>query len=333
MNPDLLAHPAINLVLFLGSSFLMIWALERLENRGLAGTVLGTSVMPYCSGLSNLMFALALANKSGSKGGLVLENCLVNNITNLTLLLGLPTLIWGMELIPSANKGKGKAKPKAAKGPAEQHRLNRLSLLLTLFAALFFTGALWVSGKNGKIDYTEGMMLIGIFLFWQMFQIFDVLKYNVQSKTKVGMGMWFEIVLVIIGGYIMFNSIDSLIDTLLNLGSGFIGEGGLGWLSGWIMVLPNAMLAIYYSMRKRSDIAYSSQVGDGHICIPLCIGLYAIFKPIKVHEPFMMSVYLLMGVCVVHILMVLTLGRLPKWLGALLVISYGYFLYEGLVNL
>jgi cation:H+ antiporter len=313
----------------------MIWALEQLEKRGLAGTVLGTSVMPYCSGLSNLMFAYALTSKSGSKGGLVLENCLVNNITNLTLLLGLPTLIWGMELIPSTTKkqGKGKSKPKATKGPAEQHRLNRLSLLLTLFAALFFTAALFVSGKDGKIDQTEGMNLIGIFLFWQMFQVFDVLKYNVHSKTKVGIGMWLEIALVILGGYIMFNSIDSLIDTLLNLGSGFIGEGGLGWLSGWIMVLPNAMLAIYYSIRKRSDIAYSSQVGDGHICIPLCIGLYAIYKPIKVHEPFIMSVYLLMGVCVVHILMVMFLGRLPKWLGGLLVLGYGYFLYEGLVNL
>ena len=313
----------------------MIWSLDRLEKRGLAGTVLGTSVMPYCSGLSNLMFALALANKGGAKGELVLENCLVNNITNLTLLLGIPTLIWGMELIPSqkSSSGKRKAKSKTGKGPAEEHRLNRLSLLLTLFAALFFTAALWVTGKNGKIDPSEGMTLIGLFLFWQLFQIFDVLKYNVQSKTKVGMGMWLEVLFVLIGGYIMFNSIDTLIDLLLNLGSGFIGEGGLGWLSGWIMVLPNAMLAIYYSIKKRSDIAYSSQVGDGHICIPLCIGLYAIFNPIKVHEPFLMSVFLLMGVCAVHILIVLLMGRLPKWLGGALVLSYGYFLFKGLVNI
>ena len=147
------------------------------------------------------------------------------------------------------------------------------------------------------------------------------------------MGMWLEVLFVLIGGYIMFNSIDTLIDLLLNLGSGFIGEGGLGWLSGWIMVLPNAMLAIYYSIKRRSDIAYSSQVGDGHICIPLCIGLYAIFNPIKVHEPFLMSVFLLMGVCAVHILIVLLMGRLPKWLGGALVVSYGYFLFEGLVNL
>lgn len=317
------------MVLFVASSFLMLWSLERLEKRGLAGTVLGTSIMPYCSGLSNLIFAYMLISKRGSKGTLVLENCLVNNITNLTLLLGIPTLIWGMELIPSKNKG-GKAK--AAKGPIEQHRLNRLSLLLTLFAALFFTAALWIAGKNGKIDQNEGFMLIGIFLFWQMFQIFDVLKYNVQSKTKVGLGMWIEIAFVMVGGYIMFKSIDALIDLLLSLGTGFIGEGGLGWLSGWIMVLPNAMLALYYSMRGRSDIAYSSQVGDGHICIPLCIGLYASFKSITIHESFLISVYLLMGICVVHILTVLFLGRLPRWLGLGLVLSYGYFLYNGLVN-
>lgn len=311
----------------------MIWSLDRLEKRGLAGTVLGTSIMPYCSGLSNLMFAFALASKRGSKGGLVLENCLVNNITNLTLILGIPTLIWGMELIPSKKAAKNpKAKPKANKGQTEQHRLNRLSLLLTLFAALFFTGALWVTGKNGKIDQSEGMILIGMFLFWQLFQIFDVLKYNVQSKTKVGFGMWFEIAFVIIGGYFMFNSIDVLIDFLLGLGSGFVGEGGLGWISGWVMVIPNAMLAVYYSMRSRSDIAYSSQVGDGHICIPLCIGLYAIYKPISVTDDFLLSTYLLMAVSGVHILVVMFLGRLPKWLGIFFILSYAYFLYEGLVN-
>jgi cation:H+ antiporter len=62
----------------------------------------------------------------------------------------------------------------------------------------------------------------------------------------------------------------------------FINAGNLGWLSGWLMVVPNALLAFFYAARRRADIAYASQVGDGHICIPLCLGLSAVLGPLTV---------------------------------------------------
>ncbi len=41
---------------FLLASCLMIWRLEALLNRGLEGTALGTLIVPYASGLGNLVF-------------------------------------------------------------------------------------------------------------------------------------------------------------------------------------------------------------------------------------------------------------------------------------
>ena len=90
--------PWLFLLLFLAASFLMIWRLEALNATGLDGTVLGTLVMPYCSGIGNLIFAFVMAKKKDS-GGDVLTNCLVNNVTNLTLLIGLPTILWGQEAL------------------------------------------------------------------------------------------------------------------------------------------------------------------------------------------------------------------------------------------
>jgi len=50
----------------------------------------------------------------------------------------------------------------------------------------------------------------------------------------------------------------------------------LGWLSGWLMVLPMRCSRIYLGMETPlADIVYSSQVGDGHICIPLGLGICA----------------------------------------------------------
>ena len=42
--------PWLFLALFLVASFLMIWRLEAMSAGGFEGTVLGTLVMPYCSG-------------------------------------------------------------------------------------------------------------------------------------------------------------------------------------------------------------------------------------------------------------------------------------------
>ncbi len=135
--------------LFIASSFLMIWRLEAMGKSGFEGTVLGTLVMPYCSGMGNIIFAFVLGAKHGP-GEEVLTNALVNNVTNLTLLIGLPAAIWGMSLLPASSKAKPSKKKK--RDAAQQHQVNRLSLLLTLTAALFFTGAVWALARDGQLD-------------------------------------------------------------------------------------------------------------------------------------------------------------------------------------
>ena len=60
------------------------------------------------------------------------------------------------------------------------------------------------------------------------------------------------------------------------------------------MVLPNGLLAFYYARRGNPEVVYTSQVGDGHICIPLCIGIYALYRPIQVPPFFQTGVVILL---------------------------------------
>src|SRR5204863_6362008 len=93
----------------------MVWRLEALLDHGLEGTALGTLVMPYCSGLGNLLFVAIVVGRHGPAQD-VLTNCLVNNVTNLTLVLGLPALIWGLSLgaATKASRGGARKKPSGA---------------------------------------------------------------------------------------------------------------------------------------------------------------------------------------------------------------------------
>ena len=317
------AAPLLCLTLFLAGSFLMVWRLESLSASGLEGTVLGTLVMPYCSGLGNLIFAYVLG-KSGGDSREVMTNCLVNNVTNMTLLIGLPAMIWGLSLAP-----KKKLTGKKGKAGEETQRVNRLSLLLTMIAVLFFAGATWALGRDGQIEFADGLVLVGLFLFWQTFHVFDVLKSRTPQKRPFGLSLPLDLALLLVGAYAVYVSTNWLVDWVQSLHTGFISAKHLGWLSGWLMVLPNALLALYYGAKRRAEVVYTSQVGDGHICIPLCIGVFALWRPIPMPHFFDLGVLFLVGAVILHFAAVAAFGRLPRLMGAMFILSYGVFLWKG----
>jgi cation:H+ antiporter len=318
--------------LFLVASLVMIWRLEALLEHGLEGTALGTLVMPYCSGLGNLIFVGIVSTRHGSAQD-VLTNCLVNNVTNLTLVLGLPALFWGLPLA-APKKAKAERTPARKKSNLAgdtQHQLNRLSLLLTLAAVLFFSGVTWALAADGKLDAHDGAVLVGLFLFWQCFQVFDVLKHNVRQRHSFGPLFYLDVFFVLLGAYALYVSIDWLVTWLGAQKGEFINAAHLGWLSGWLMVLPNALLAFYYAARRRADIAYASQIGDGHICIPLCLGFTALLAPLSVPPFFATGLTILLVTALVHIGCILFANGLPRWMGWPLLGAYAWFLGAGLM--
>jgi cation:H+ antiporter len=232
--------PWFPLAVFLICSMLMVYRLNVLERKGLEGTVLGTLVMPYASGFPNLMFAFSLGRQGGS-GSVIVENCIVNNVTNLTLLIGLPALIWTLNIIPSRSAQTVHTRVQT---PA---RLNTLSLILTLVALFFFTGALWALGRDGSLDFGDGLVLVGIFLFWQVLHVFDVLKYNIHQRRSLPWTIMVDTLLVVALGVGVLSGIDRLVAWVMALGPGFVLYDHLGILSGCLMVLPNAVLAAYYA--------------------------------------------------------------------------------------
>lgn len=319
-----LSNPLVLLLLFLAASALMIWRLQAIESKGFEGTVLGSLIMPYCSGFANLVFAFVMSRTRGN-GTQVLDNCLVNNVTNLTLILGLAALFCRPEAVPARRSAGSKGKH------TESSRLYRLDLLFTLIAVFLFTGTLWALGKDRSIDFYDGLVLIGLFLFWQILHVFEVLKTNVRKNRSVHWSIAIDLVLIAVGAYCIYLSIDALVSWISQSKGTYINAANLGWLSGSLMVLPNAFIALYYGFKGRQDIVVSSQVGDGHICIPMCIGLFALSDTVKVPGYFQTGVLVLLGAAVVHFLAIALLGRLPKVLGLGLLGAYGVFLYAGVV--
>jgi cation:H+ antiporter len=320
-----LVHPLILLTVFVAASMMMIWILHAMERKGFEGTVLGTLIMPYCSGFPNLVFAYLMSN-SAKNGGLVIENSLVNNATNLTLILGMAAL-FGSTVVIQKERSKQKARLQA-----EFHRINRLNLLVTLTALFLFTGTLWALAKDGVLDFYDGLVLVGLFLFWQVLHVFEVLKDNIRKDKSFHWSLLIDIVLLGVSAYCVYYSVDHLVEWVTTNKSPYLSFARLGWFSGLLMVVPNAFLALYYTRIGRQDIVMSSQIGDGHICIPMCIGLFALFNPIKIPDFFQMGAFVILGAGLVHFLFISLLGRIPRTVGFGLIGVYGLFLYKGLIQ-
>jgi len=313
--------PFVLVGIFLASSLLILWRLELMSHRGVEGTVLGTLFMPYFSGLGNLIFIAVVLQKNGPAKEVAI-NSWTNNLTNLCLLLALPALIWGLSLNPESK----------AKKAQRESKVHRLSLALTLVAMIFFTLAVWVLGQDGRIDHFDGYALVGVFLFWQCFHVFEVLKENTRKGAGWHPMIVVDVVLILIGSFLTLFAVDSIVNRLLMRSDGFLSGQQLGLLTGWLMVLPNAVLAFYYACKQRGDVVYSSQIGDGHICIPLCIGLFAIFKPMPLPDFMAQGLLCIAIIAAVHLVCVIFFKGLPRIIAIALVAVYGYALYVQLVS-
>ncbi len=157
------------------------------------------------------------------------------------------------------------------------------------------------------------------------------MKTNIRKKKSISSWIVFDLALVAGAVWGTYYSIDGLVAWVAEGGSGVISYNNLGVISGLLMVIPNGILAFYYSSIGRADIAYSSQIGDAHICIPMCIGIYAVFSPIKVPSSFETGILVIIGATLAHLLFLGILGRLPRIVGAALTASYAFFVFKGIL--
>lgn len=320
-----LGHPLTYFALFLAASLLLVWRLEAMLANGLEGTALGALFMPLCSGLGNLLF-VAVAHRRGIAPAEVAVNSLGNNLTNLLLILPAVALLTGLTLRSATPAKKPARKPK---GPAPES-LYLLALFLTLGAAALFPVIAWALALDGRLDRGDGFALIALFVLWQTFHLYDVRKHQLVNRQRLSPLVFLDALLALAAAYLLLVSLDWLVAWLSARPADALGARHLGWLTAWLMVLPNAALAAYYAIRRRGDIVYASQIGDGHICIPLCLGLAAAFFPFAPPAWFGESLLILAGAAVFHALSLAVFKGLPRPFALLPLAAYAWCLHQGL---
>ena len=175
------------------------------------------------------------------------------------------------------------------------------------------------------IDERDGLVLVALFLFWQCFQVFDVLKHNVRERRSFSLFFYLDLAVVALGAYALYVSIDWLVTWLSSQQTGFISAENLGWLSGWLMVLPNAILACYYAAKRRADIVYL--IPDWrrtHLHSVVHWSNGAGWPDTRAHS-FKPAWRSCLGAALVHVLCITVANGLPRWMGWPSLAGYAWF--------
>ncbi|THB77016.1 MAG: sodium:calcium symporter, partial [Desulfobacteraceae bacterium] len=136
-------YPFHYLVVFCLVQYLLINRLNSLEKKGFEGTEIGTLVMPYCSGVANIIFVYVVA-ESNLPGIPVIENCVVNNVTNLTFILGVTTLFYPITIVSRSPEERHSLKEVMKRRQTMiKTKIDQVNLTGTSITLLFFTGVLW----------------------------------------------------------------------------------------------------------------------------------------------------------------------------------------------
>ena len=143
---------------------------------------------------------------------------------------------------------------------------------------------------------------------------------NVRQNKGFSWTLPIDLVLLAIGAYAIYVSTDWLVDWISKIHTGFISAKYMGWLSGWLMVLPNAiarrLLRAGRNGRKSFTPRRWATPTSAFPCASACSPCSKQSElPVISSAP---SIVILLGATLVHFFFIAAFGRLPRFVGCAL---------------
>lgn len=222
---------------------------------GDADNILTKLLFPLCTSLPNFIFAFS-AIKSSSSAYLVATSNVGNNVTNITLFVGLILFIGFI-------KGETLSK--------EEGTELRKDFNFLFISTIIFFACIW----DLKITQQEGIILT-ISFFYSMASIF---KFQFKDIILICKIIFQLAIFFILAGFFIFIGSELIVNELERMSSS--GNSGLYevLLPGFILVLPSILpLLLTITKPNMQKIALSGIIGDCSFSIPLIIGIIACFS-------------------------------------------------------
>jgi cation:H+ antiporter len=294
-------------ILLAGGKILVDGASGIALKLGMSAGLIGLTIVAFGTSTPELLVSVNAALSGNSD--ISIGNVIGSNIANIALVLGISGLFYPI-LIKSNHL--------------------KFEYLITLLVSFLFFGLSY----NEVISTLEGVLLFGLFIGFNVY-LFKTSSSDdpaVVEEIELAKNLsWFKSIIYFIGGVIgLYVGSELLVENAVLISREFgVSERVIGVTIIAIGTsLPELITSIIAALSKRTDLALGNILGSNIMNILSIIGLTAIIKPIGVSVEFINSDFLwMLGITVFLFPLMKTKMRVSKIEGALLLLSYGAYLF------
>lgn len=297
-------------ILLIGGKLLVDGATSIAARLGLSPGLIGLTIVAFGTSAPELLVSITAALKGASD--IAIGNVVGSNISNITLVLGISTLIYPIYLSKSTLK---------------------LDYPFTLISSLIF----FIVALNGIINLTEGLILLGclVALNWYFFKKIERVEFSEEEALEMKKTSSLLAVVYLIGGAAglyfgseLFVVNGTVIAQALGVSERIIGITVIAIGTS----LPELVTSVLAAIKKETEMALGNILGSNIMNVFSIIGLTAIIKPIQVADEFIYNDFLWMLGFTIVLFPIMrinyTISRLNGAFLLLIYLSYIFFLIK-----
>jgi cation:H+ antiporter len=294
-------------ILLAGGKILVDGASGIALKLGMSAGLIGLTIVAFGTSTPELLVSVNAALKGNSD--ISIGNVIGSNIANIALVLGVSGMFYPI-LIKSNHL--------------------KFEYLITLLVSLLF----FVLSYNEVISTLEGILLFALFIGFNVYLFTTSTNDDPEVVEELELAKnlsWFKSIIYFLGGIIgLYIGSELLVENAVLISREFgVSERIIGVTIIAIGTsIPELITSIIAALSKRTDLALGNILGSNIMNILSIIGLTAIIKPIGVSVEFINSDFLwMLGITLFLFPLMKTKMRVSKIEGALLLLSYGAYLF------
>ena len=267
----------------------------------LSPLVVGILLMGIGTSMPELAASLNAILSNPPAPGIAFGNIIGSNISNVLFILGLAALIYPIKI----NR--------------EDFRRDGVFILFSVF----MLGAVMAFGY---LDSIIGVFLLA-FICGYFFICYDKQQESSHTHIKLNKPIWILVILALLGIVAIVYGADLLIDTASTIADKFgISKSVMGLtVIAFGTSLPEVTVSTMAAIHKQGAIAFGNVVGSNIANVFLIMGAMGVARSTDV--PQMWNEFWIMSGATLLLLTCGFFGKIPRWVGVLLLIGYGAYIY------
>lgn len=248
--------------------------------------------------------AVSISAAFDGNAAITIGNIIGSNILNILVILGISALITALGVSKS---------------------VTRVNIPIMAGATIL----LLILGYDGSISRLDALIIFAFFIAFLAYMIISARRSNLDGEEIKEMPLLKSLIFVL-GGLV-----------IIVLGSRFTVSGATyiaksigvnDRIIGLTVValgtsLPELFTSVVASRKGNADIAIGNVVGSNIFNILFIVGLSGLIIPVPFARAFLADALVSLGACVLLFLLSFKSGKLERWGGAILLVSYGaYFI-------